>query len=70
MRTSPDRAAVLAARAWLEDGDPGRLRVRMTTTADVTEGDSRTVVVMTVDSACEVVREWLEALLARGGQRG
>lgn len=58
-----ERAAVLIARAWLEDRPDARLRVRITFTHDIRSAEREMTVVSTVDDACAAVRCWLESLL-------
>jgi hypothetical protein len=63
MPTTSDAAAILVARAWLEDGDVERLRVRLTATLHESGGTPRTVVVASVEEACAEFRQWLETLV-------
>ena len=61
---SPRRAGVLVVRAWLEDGRPVDLRARITWTLDV-DAHARHVVTMSGhDEVEDLVRRWLDALLA------
>jgi hypothetical protein len=55
----------LVLRAWLEPGVPPRLRARV---VDITprRGERPIAVATSVDEACRAVRNWLEALQARG----
>jgi hypothetical protein len=55
----------LVLRAWLEPGAP-HLRVRI---VEIPPGRTERPVAVTTsaDEACRVVRRWLEALEARGG---
>jgi hypothetical protein len=55
----------LVLRAWLEPGVPPHVRARV---VEITPGRGERPVVVTtsVDEACCAVRNWLEALEARG----
>jgi len=55
----------LVLRAWLEPGVPPRLRVRVVEISP-SRGERPMVVTTSVDEACRAVRNWLEALQARG----
>ena len=72
MTPPSERVGVLVIRAWIE-ADGNELRARITGRLDVTDShETSFAVVVGVDSAAEVVREWLDEL-ARGvcwrGQR-
>jgi hypothetical protein len=56
----------LVLRAWLESGVPPHLRVRVVEISPG-RGERPMVVTTSVDEACRAVRNWLEALQARGG---
>ena len=57
---APERVAAAVIRAWIEPGDGGALKVRITSVGDV-DGTRRTVAVASdVEVACAIVREWLE----------
>ena len=55
----------LVLRAWLEPGDPPHLRVRVVEIGPG-RGERPVAVTTSVDEACRGVRNWLEALQARG----
>ena len=55
----------LVLRAWLEPGVPPHLRVRVVEISPG-RGERPMVVTTSVDEACRAVRNWLEALQARG----
>lgn len=55
----------LVLRAWLEPGVPPHLRVRVVEIGPG-RGERPMVVTTSVDEACRAVRNWLEALQARG----
>jgi hypothetical protein len=62
-----ERVTVAVVRAWVEPGEK-RLKIRITA-ADHPTGGRRTVGVTTeIDSACAIVRAWLEAFLVCPGQ--
>ena len=52
---------MLVLRAWLEPGQPGGLRVRITRVIDSAE--PQLLAAATVEGVCAAVRAWLEALL-------
>jgi copper(I)-binding protein len=53
--------AAAVVRAWIEAGQPGALKVRITTDVD---GQLRTVgVASSIDNACAIIRTWLEGLV-------
>ena len=57
---APERVAAAVIRAWIEPGDAGALKIRITTGGDI-DGAGRTVgVASDVDVACRIVRAWLE----------
>jgi hypothetical protein len=60
-----ERTGVLVLRAWTE-GEPPRLRVRITRVADVSSGAEDSIAVASVEEACAVVRRWLEAFVRDG----
>jgi hypothetical protein len=64
---SPRRTGVLVVRAWLEDGRPADLRARITWTLDVDAHSRRVVTASGDDEVEELVRRWLDALLAGEG---
>jgi hypothetical protein len=53
-------AAVI--RAWIEEGPPRRLKIRVTSKADVDEPEMTVGVTADVDTACALVRDWLEGI--------
>jgi hypothetical protein len=55
----------LVLRAWLEPGVPPQLRARV---VDITprRGEHPIAIATSVDEVCRAVRNWLEALQARG----
>jgi hypothetical protein len=55
----------LVLRAWLEPGVPPQLRARV---VDITpgRGEHPIAIATSVDGVCRAVRNWLEALQARG----
>jgi hypothetical protein len=55
----------LVLRAWLEPGVPPHLRARVVEIGPG-RGERPMVVTTSVDEACRAVRNWLEALQARG----
>ena len=55
----------LVLRAWLESGVPPHLRVRVVEIGPG-RGEQSMVVTASVEEACRSVRNWLEALQARG----
>jgi hypothetical protein len=55
----------LVLRAWLEDGIPPRIRVRVVEIGPG-PGERPMVVTASVDEACRAVRNWLENLHAGG----
>jgi hypothetical protein len=57
--------SALVLRAWLEPGVPPHLRVRVVEIGPG-RGERPMVVTASVDEACLAVRNWLEALQARG----
>jgi hypothetical protein len=62
MRPPSERVGVLVIRAWIEAEDH-ELRARITGRLDVVNAhETSFVVVVGVDSAADVVREWLEEL--------
>ena len=64
---SARRAGVLVVRAWLEDGRPAELRARITWTLDVDAHARRVVTASGDDEVEDLVRRWLDALLAGEG---
>jgi hypothetical protein len=70
MRATDDHnTGVMVLRAWVESGQSEALRVRVFRIVD--RGDPSSVTVTTVDEACDIVRAWLQELLASAhGQDG
>jgi hypothetical protein len=60
-----ERNGVLVVRAWIE-GDPPRLKARITHTIDVARGEPESATVASAEQIHEEVRRWLEALQAGG----
>jgi hypothetical protein len=63
MSTGEDRAGVLILRAWVEDDDEHRLRVRITRTAQDFVTEPITSASVSIEGICMVVRDWLEHLV-------
>jgi uncharacterized membrane protein len=62
MRATSERVGLLVIRAWVEAGD-SELRARITGRLDVVNSkETSFTVVVGVDSAADVVRDWLEEL--------
>ena len=59
MAATSERAGVLVIRAWVEPED-ATLRARITGRLDVAVSHETSYAVLGVDSAAEVVRDWLE----------
>jgi hypothetical protein len=56
-----ERTNMLILRAWIEERSTQRLRLRIT---EVVSGHESTVTAtVTVEDACQAVRDWLEAFL-------
>jgi hypothetical protein len=51
-------------RAWVEPGPPPQLKIRVTTKQDVRQGEVTVGVSTDVEGACDLLRGWLERLLA------
>ena len=64
MTAAGERTGVLVVRAWIE-GDPPRLKARITHTIDVTRGEPQTATTASADEICAEVRRWLDALEGR-----
>jgi hypothetical protein len=53
---------LIVVRAWLEDGDRSRFRARVIAVPDLArEGNAATRAAASVDEACELVRQALQA---------
>jgi hypothetical protein len=65
MTTAGERNGVLVVRAWIE-GDPPRLKARITHTVDIDGGESESAIVASAEQIHDEVRRWLEALEAGG----
>jgi len=61
MTTAGERNGVLVVRAWIE-GDPPRLKARITHTVDVTEGEPQSRIATSAEQIHDEVQRWLEAL--------
>jgi hypothetical protein len=61
MRETTERVGFLVIRAWVEAHD-GTVRARITGRLDLLNSQETFAVVAGVDSAAEVVRDWLEEL--------
>jgi hypothetical protein len=61
----PRPTAVLIVRAWHEDDPAASLRVRITSTLDISRGDELVSAAATPEEVYEALRAWLEAFLAR-----
>lgn len=62
MDPGSERVAAAVIRAWIEPGDGGALKIRITT-AGVVDGAAHTVgVASSIDVACTMIRAWLESL--------
>jgi len=59
------RIAVLVLRAWADGPLPGGLRVRITSTQDISAGQEMSILAADVDSVLAGVREWLEEFASR-----
>jgi hypothetical protein len=59
----PRPTAVLIVRAWHEDDSAAALRVRITSTLDVSRGDELVSTAATPEQVYETVRAWLEDFL-------
>ena len=64
MTAAGERSGVLVVRAWIE-GDPPRLKARITHTIDVTQRERRTATASSADQICAEVRRWIDALEAQ-----
>ena len=63
-----DPVAVLVIRAWMEHGAAPGLRVRLTSTADVSRGDGESVEYAdSVAGVLDCTRAWLEAFVQQLG---
>jgi hypothetical protein len=63
-----DVVGVLVVRAWLEDHDAARLRVRITDTLDVDKSEKMVSTAATVDDVCSRVRDWLTEFIGDGSR--
>jgi len=57
---SRERVAVAILRAWVEPGTDDTLKIRVTTARDVTATARTIAVAADIDSACAIIRSWLE----------
>jgi hypothetical protein len=58
VNSASEHVAAAVIRAWIEAGSDGALKIRITTDVD---GQRRTVgVASNIDTACAMVRTWLE----------
>ncbi len=58
------RAALLIVRAWVERGSTRPLRAKIRLTKDVSNGFEKTATVTSPEAGAEMVKEWLEDVLA------
>ena len=63
---TPDRFAAAVIRAWVESGDEGALKIRITTSGDMHGAGETLGVASDVDVACSIVRAWLEGFAWAG----
>lgn len=63
MRSS--RTGLLVIRVWLEERSQQPLRAQIRLTTEVSTGFEPAMTLTEVDAACQVVRDWLEQMLAR-----
>jgi hypothetical protein len=59
MLTGAPHTGVMVIRLWLEDGDPERLRARITAAGDAPHARWATAMAADPEQVCEVVRAWL-----------
>jgi hypothetical protein len=62
-RTTPERTGILVVRVWLEQGAPGRLRARLTQTADLGDPSTTLATAADVPGVCAAVEAWLRQFL-------
>jgi len=55
----PERTGILVIRVWVEQDDAGRLRARLTQTADLGEPATPLAVATGVPGICDAVEAWL-----------
>ena len=63
-RGSRYRAALLMIRAWVERGSSRPLRAKIQLTKDVSNGFEKTATVTSPEAGAEIVKDWLEDVLA------
>jgi len=63
-----ERSGVLLLRAWLEDGSPRRLRVRIIRLQH--HGEPSATAAATVEATCAIVRAWLNELVEENPAAG
>lgn len=61
------RTALLLVHAWVERQPNAQLRARITRTEDIRTPELATTAVASIEEVCEIVRIWLEELLAKAG---
>jgi hypothetical protein len=61
---SHSRTGLLVVRVWLEEGSQQPLRAQIRLTTDVSTGFESAMTLAEVDATCQVVRDWLEQMLA------
>ena len=62
-RPAPERTAILVVRVWLEPGTPGRLRARLTQTADLGDPPTTLATAADVPGVRAAVEAWLRQFL-------
>jgi hypothetical protein len=67
---SPERVAVAILRAWVEPGTDDTLKIRVTTAGDVTATGRTIGVAADIESACAIIRSWLEGFATSAGPSG
>jgi hypothetical protein len=60
MAVERERAGVMIVRIWVEQGNEGRLRARLTESSDLASRQQTTHSAATVDEIVALVRGWAE----------
>jgi hypothetical protein len=68
MVTARERTGVLVLRAWVEPGDPVRVRARITQSLEIETPGQVVVTTVGIDVICAVVQRWLETLQDHASQ--
>jgi hypothetical protein len=67
---SRERVAVAILRAWVEPGTEATLKIRVTTAGDMTEIGRSIGVAADIESACSIIRSWLEGFATSATHSG